>query len=125
MFDADTGEVTGLVVRKGVLFTEDVELPAALVASADNGIGPPRSEECFGDGQIASVVARRAGSGGRRPLDAGGGAHHAPAAPDRRGRYPPGTGPGTGCASSTATVQQWSVRPSASAGVRSGAPECP
>ncbi len=38
MFDADTGEVTGLVVRKGVLFTEDVELPAALVASADDGV---------------------------------------------------------------------------------------
>ncbi len=38
VFDAETGEVTGLVVRQGVLFTEDVELPAALISSADDGV---------------------------------------------------------------------------------------
>ncbi len=54
-------------------------------------------------------------------------ARSAPAAPQGRSRhpYPAGTGPGSGCANSSATVQQWSVRPSAIAGDRSRAPGAP
>jgi sporulation protein YlmC with PRC-barrel domain len=36
-FDPDSGEPTGIVVRKGFLFTEDVPLPADLIESASDG----------------------------------------------------------------------------------------
>ncbi len=38
VFDADSGDVAGLVVRQGWLFTEEVELPAALIAGVDDGV---------------------------------------------------------------------------------------
>ncbi len=38
VFDADSGDVTGLVVRQGWLFAEAVELPAALIAGVDDGL---------------------------------------------------------------------------------------
>jgi uncharacterized protein YrrD len=37
-FDEDTGRLIGIVVRQGLIFTEDVELPASLVASVDDGM---------------------------------------------------------------------------------------
>ena len=37
-FDTETGRPTRVVVRKGWLFTEDLELPAGTIASADDGI---------------------------------------------------------------------------------------
>ena len=36
IFDPATGHPSALVVRKGWLFTEDVELPASLIASVDD-----------------------------------------------------------------------------------------
>jgi uncharacterized protein YrrD len=38
VFDPATGRPSALVVRKGFLFTEDVELPASLIASVDDGV---------------------------------------------------------------------------------------
>jgi uncharacterized protein YrrD len=38
LFDPATGRPSALVVRKGFLFTEDVELPASLIASVDDGV---------------------------------------------------------------------------------------
>ncbi|HEV8633701.1 MAG TPA: PRC-barrel domain-containing protein, partial [Chloroflexota bacterium] len=37
-FDPETGQLTGLVVRRGFLLTEDVELPASLVASVGDEV---------------------------------------------------------------------------------------
>jgi uncharacterized protein YrrD len=37
-FDPSDGRPLSIVVRKGFLFTEDVELPASLFASADDGV---------------------------------------------------------------------------------------
>jgi sporulation protein YlmC with PRC-barrel domain len=37
-FDPETGRLTGLVVRRGFLFTEDVEVPASLVASVGDEV---------------------------------------------------------------------------------------
>ena len=38
VFDPATGRPTVLVVRKGFLFTQDVELPAGLIASVGDGV---------------------------------------------------------------------------------------
>ena len=37
-FDPDTGRPTMLVIRKGFLFTEDVEVPANLISSVDDDV---------------------------------------------------------------------------------------
>lgn len=37
-FDPATGLLTHIVVRKGFLFTKDMKLPAALIASVDDGV---------------------------------------------------------------------------------------
>lgn len=36
VFDPQTGRPTALVIRKGFLFTEDIEVPASLISSADD-----------------------------------------------------------------------------------------
>jgi sporulation protein YlmC with PRC-barrel domain len=38
VFDPDTGRPTMLVIRKGFLFTEDVEVPVNLIASVDDDV---------------------------------------------------------------------------------------
>jgi len=38
VFDASNGEPSAIVIRKGFLFTEDVELPASLIASAADDV---------------------------------------------------------------------------------------
>lgn len=37
-FDSDTGRPTRLVVRTGLLFSHDLELPADAIASVDDGV---------------------------------------------------------------------------------------
>jgi uncharacterized protein YrrD len=37
-FDAQTGRPTMLVIRKGFLFTEDIEVPAGLISSVDDDV---------------------------------------------------------------------------------------
>jgi sporulation protein YlmC with PRC-barrel domain len=37
-FEAETGRVRSLVVRRGILFSEDVELPASAIASVGDGV---------------------------------------------------------------------------------------
>jgi len=38
VFDSANGRPLAIVIRKGLLFTEDVELPASLIASANDGV---------------------------------------------------------------------------------------
>jgi sporulation protein YlmC with PRC-barrel domain len=38
VFDAETARPTKLVIRKGFLFTEDVEVPAGLISSVDDDV---------------------------------------------------------------------------------------
>ena len=38
VFDPQTGRPTMLVIRKGFLFTEDVEIPAGLISSVDDDV---------------------------------------------------------------------------------------
>jgi uncharacterized protein YrrD len=38
VFDPDSGRLTGVVVREGIIFTKDVELPATLIAGVDDGV---------------------------------------------------------------------------------------
>jgi uncharacterized protein YrrD len=38
VFDADSGEVVGFVVRRGFIFTKTIQLPASLIDGADDGV---------------------------------------------------------------------------------------
>jgi hypothetical protein len=37
-FDTETGRPTGIIMRKGFLFTKDLSLPVEMIATVDDGV---------------------------------------------------------------------------------------